>query len=52
MTSYQLLIGDPSYSSWSLRGWLAFKAFNIPVSVETTRFYQDGFAQDLKAYAP
>ena len=52
MTSYQLLIGDPSYSSWSLRGWLAFKAFNIPVSIETTRFYQDGFAQDLKAYAP
>ena len=52
MTDYTLLIGDPSYSSWSLRGWLAFKAFDIPVQVEVTRFYQDGFAQDLKPFAP
>ena len=52
MTSYHLLIGDPSYSSWSLRGWLAFKAFDIPVHVEVTRFYQPGFAQDLKPFAP
>ena len=52
MTNYHLLIGDPSYSSWSLRGWLAFKAFDIPVQVSTTRFYQDGFAQDLKPFAP
>ena len=52
MTSYTLLIGDPSYSSWSLRGWLAFKAFDIPVHIEVTRFYQDGFAQDLKPFAP
>jgi len=51
MASYRLLIGDPSYSSWSLRGWLAFKAFGIPVKVETTRFYQPGFRSDLEAFA-
>ena len=51
MASYRLLIGDPSYSSWSLRGWLAFKAFDITVKVETTRFYQPGFARDLQAFA-
>ena len=52
MTQYHLLIGDPSYSSWSLRGWLAFKAFDIPVTVTLTRFYEDGFADDLKPFAP
>jgi glutathione S-transferase len=49
---YDLLIGDRSYSSWSLRGWLLFEAFGIPVRVRTTRMYSDDFARDLGAYAP
>lgn len=49
---YTLLIGDPSYSSWSLRGWLAFSLANIPVNLQITRFYEPGFAQDLKPFYP
>lgn len=50
--TYTLLIADRSYSSWSLRGWLTFAAFGIPVTVEDTRLYEPGFAADLKRYAP
>jgi glutathione S-transferase len=49
---YTLLIADRSYSSWSLRGWLSFAAFGIPVSVEETRLYDPRFAEDLKRFAP
>lgn len=51
MTSYNLLIADPSYSSWSLRGWLCFAAFNIPVSVRVTRLYELQFSTDLHAFS-
>jgi len=50
--TYTLLIGDRSYSSWSLRGWLCFAAFDIPVTVEETRLYESGFATDLARFAP
>lgn len=50
--TYRLLIGDRSYSSWSLRGWLPFAVWDIPVQVETTILYRDGFARDLAAFAP
>lgn len=50
--TYTLLIADKSYSSWSLRGWLSFRAFDIPVTVETTRMYCDQFRLDLEAFAP
>lgn len=52
MTSYKLLIADPSYSSWSLRGWLCFAAFNLPVSVQVTRLYEPQFTTDLTAFSP
>ncbi|MDJ0991985.1 MAG: glutathione S-transferase [Dinoroseobacter sp.] len=50
--TYSLLIADRSYSSWSLRGWLTFAAFGIPVDVVNTRLYQPGFAEDLKSFHP
>ena len=28
--TYQLILGDHAYSSWSLRGWLLFEKFGIP----------------------
>ena len=52
MAEFELLIADPSYSSWSLRGWLAFAAFDIPVKVKVTRLYDDSFAKDLQAFHP
>lgn len=50
--TYRLLIGDRSYSSWSLRGWLPFAVWDIPVSVEATILYRDTFARDLAAFSP
>ncbi len=51
MTDYSLLIGDRSYSSWSLRGWLAFRAFGIDVSVSSTRLDSPQFADDLASFS-
>lgn len=48
--TYQLLIGQKSYSSWSLRGWLAFAAFDIPVEVHKTLIYGDTFYDDVAAF--
>ena len=50
--SYDLLIGDRSYSSWSLRGWLLFAAFDLPVRVRLVRMYDPGFAEALRAWPP
>lgn len=50
--TYDLLIGDKSYSSWSLRAWLLFEHFGIPVRCHTTEFYQPGFVEDLKPWFP
>jgi len=50
--THELLIADKSTSSWSLRGWLAFRAFDIPVRVQTARLYHDGFAAEVEAFAP
>ncbi len=49
---YTLAIGDRTYSSWSLRGWLLFEAFDIPVSVKTGRMYTDAFPKMLEDFAP
>ena len=50
--TYHLAIGDRAYSSWSLRGWLLFDAFDIPVTVHTARLYTDEVAQLLAGFAP
>ncbi len=50
--TYDLLIGDRSYSSWSLRGWLLFAAFDLPVRVRLTHLYDSGFAASLAGWAP
>lgn len=36
--TYTLYIGDRAYSSWSLRGWLLFAKFGIPVKTEMVPF--------------
>lgn len=50
--TYSLLIGDRSYSSWSLRGWLLFSKFGVPCDIVETRLYDDQFFEDLKEFAP
>jgi glutathione S-transferase len=50
--TYDLVIGDRGYSSWSLRGWLCFDAFGIPVKVHTARLYTDELATLLRDFVP
>jgi glutathione S-transferase len=49
---YELAIGDRAYSSWSMRGWLVFDAFGIPVQVQRAQMYTDAFPALLAAFAP
>lgn len=50
--TYDLVIGDRAYSSWSLRGWLLFDAFGIAVKTHRARLYSDELPQMLRAYPP
>jgi glutathione S-transferase len=50
--TYDLAIGDRAYSSWSLRGWLLFDAFGIPVNTISARLYTDELPNLLKDFYP
>jgi len=50
--TYDLVIGDRAYSSWSLRGWLLFDAFNIPMKTHRAHLYTDELATMLRDYHP
>lgn len=49
--TYALLIGQRSYSSWSLRGWLPFDAFDIPYTLHRTEIYGPNFAAEVEEFA-
>ncbi|MDQ1849324.1 glutathione S-transferase [Gemmobacter fulvus] len=50
--TYDLVIGDRGYSSWSLRGWLLLDAFGIPVRTISARLYTDELPNLLKDFYP
>ena len=50
--TYDLAIGDRAYSSWSLRGWLLFDAFGLPVRVQRARLYTDDLPRLLEQFFP
>lgn len=51
--TYQLILGDRAYSSWSLRGWLLFEAFGIPFTQKMISFIDDrSVAEMLAEHAP
>lgn len=50
--TYDLVIGDRAYSSWSLRGWLLFDAFGIPVKTHLAKLYSDELPGMLRDYPP
>ena len=50
--TYDLVIGDRAYSSWSMLGWLLFDAFGIPVQTHRARLYTDELATMLRDYFP
>ncbi|PIE15384.1 MAG: glutathione S-transferase [Rhodobacterales bacterium] len=50
--TYDLYLGDHSFSSWSLRGWLMFEKFAIPHRNHMVGLYDGTLQQDLAALAP
>lgn len=50
--TYHLAIGDRTHSSWSLRGWLLFEKFGLPVQCHTGRLYTDDFNRLLAEFVP
>ena len=50
--THDLVIGDRGYSSWSLRGWLLFDAFGIPVRTIRAQLYTDELPTILRDFAP
>jgi glutathione S-transferase len=48
--NYVLAIGDRSYSSWSLRGWLMFARFGLPVTVRQSPMYTPAFTSMLAEF--
>ena len=49
---YDLAIGDRSYSSWSLRGWLLFENFGLPVRCHLGVLYTDDITRVLAEFVP
>jgi glutathione S-transferase len=50
--TYTLAIGDRAYSSWSLRGWLLFDAFGLPVRCRSARLYTEALPALLAEFPP
>ncbi|MEH7829760.1 glutathione S-transferase [Gemmobacter denitrificans] len=50
--TYDLVIGNRVYSSWSLRGWLLFEVFGIPVRLHRARLYTEELPELLKSFPP
>ena len=50
--TYDLFIGDRSFSSWSLRGWLMFEKFGLPFRTHMVGLYSGSMAADLEPLAP
>ena len=50
--TYELAIGDRTYSSWSLRGWLLFEKFDVDMRLQTARMYSDAFQAMLAKFPP
>ncbi|WP_460272476.1 glutathione S-transferase [Celeribacter sp. ULVN23_4] len=50
--SYDLFIGDKTFSSWSLRGWLLFEKFGIPFREIMVGLYSGTMKEDLAPFSP
>ena len=48
----ELIIGNKNYSSWSLRGWLMLRAFDLPFTEKKLKLFTDDFYEQLKEYTP
>ena len=49
---YTLVIGDRTFSSWSLRGWLMLETFALPYRTRLVGLYAGTMAAELAEFAP
>lgn len=50
--TYELYIGDRTFSSWSLRGWLMLEKFGLPYRTTMVGLYSNTMQADLAHLAP
>lgn len=50
--TYDLYIGDRTFSSWSLRGWLMMEKFDLPYRTNLVGLYSGTMPEDLAPLAP
>lgn len=50
--TYDLYIGDRTFSSWSLRGWLMMEKFNLPYRTHLVGLYDGSMAAQMAHLAP
>ena len=50
--TYDLYIGDRTFSSWSLRGWLMLEKFGLPYRTHMIGLYSGTMADDMAPLAP
>ncbi|WP_415919180.1 glutathione S-transferase [Tateyamaria sp. SN6-1] len=50
--TYDLFIGDRTFSSWSLRGWLMLEKFGLPFQTHMIGLYGGTMAEDMAHLAP
>lgn len=50
--TYKLVLGNKNYSSWSLRGWLLLRGFDIEFEEQVVPLYTDAFTAAKQEMAP
>ena len=50
--TYDLFIGDRTFSSWSMRGWLMLEKFGLPYRTRMVGLYSGTMAEDLADLVP
>ena len=50
--TYDLFIGDRTFSSWSLRGWLLLEKFGLPYRTHLIGLYSGTMTAEMEALAP
>ena len=52
METFELVIGNKAYSSWSLRPWLVLKQLGVPFTETRVPLYVHGYKEELLKHAP
>ena len=50
--TYDLILGDYAYSSWSLRGWLLFERFGLPRQTTMVNFKLGSVPDQMPGWTP